>query len=82
MLRPDEVDDRDFGFSVQLSAGPGMSLLVVLLLVLQDLTSWPLGASISPHRAAFATLYMGIPTQLVGSLKKCPNMFRWIVTFS
>ena len=60
MLRPDEVDDRDFGFSVQLSAGPGMSLLVVLLLVLQDLASWPLGASISPHRAAFATLVSSI----------------------
>ena len=60
MLRPDEVDDRDFGFSVQLSAGPGMSLLVVLLLVLQELTSWPLGASISPHRAAFATLVSSI----------------------
>ena len=56
MLRPDEVDDRSFGFSVQLSAGPGMSLLVVLLLVLEDLSSWPLGASISPHRAALATL--------------------------
>ena len=58
MLRPDEVNDKNFGFSVQLSAGPGMSLLVVLLLVLLDLSSsWPLDASsISPHRAALATL--------------------------
>ena len=57
MLRPDEVNDKNFGFSIQLSAGPGMSLLVVLLLVLLDLSSWPLDASsISPHRAALATL--------------------------